>query len=168
MKTTLLLGLVVLTGCSTPDTVCGQFLDTSMSDWLTVEALQEAETAFVGGALLVIGDSRLSGVGSVCKWLQGARVVPMPSPTWVDSWGRTVAGLSYPAKDWSLTWHVPGGVVVIGRQSEGTWRSSALVHEWVHLVQGSIPAPPCSQYDDAHCGWSRVGGEYALIDALSH
>ena len=49
MKTTLLLVSVALTGCSTPDTVCGQFLDSSMSDWLTVEALQEAETAFVGG-----------------------------------------------------------------------------------------------------------------------
>ena len=157
--------ILSLASCSPADTVCGQYLDTSQSDWLTVEALQQAETEFISAALLVAGDTRLSTPLNACKWLEGVRVLPMPSPTWVDEYGRTVAGLAYPAKDWTLTQHAPGGFVVIG--SAPSWRSSALVHEFIHIIQGGIPASPCAKTDDSHCGWHRPGGEYALVDALS-
>ena len=155
-------------GCGAPpDTICGQRLDDSLSDWLTVADLQAAEDAFVSAALLVAGDERLSTPGEACKWLKGTLVVAMPAPTWVDEWGRRVAGLATPATDWSLSYHAPGGHVQVGRQADGRWQSSALVHEWIHIVQGTVPAPPCAPWEGAHCGWGRPGGEYALIDALS-
>jgi len=154
-----------LASCSHPDTICGQYLDTSQSDWLTVADLQQAETEFIGAALLVAGDTRLSAPHNACKWLQNLRVLPMATPTFRDQWGRQVAGIAIPAKDWSLTQHSPGGFVQIGLAP--SWKSSALVHEFIHIVQGGIPPPPCASTDDSHCGWHRPGGEYALVDAIS-
>jgi len=164
MKATLVM-LLVFVGCSNADTVCGQTLDSSRSSWMSVADLQIAENAFVGAARLVAGDARLSSEGSACSWLAGTRVVLMPSRSWVDEFSRNVSGLAYPGKDWTLTSHAPGGVVLVG--SSASWRSSALVHEWLHVVEGGIPASPCGVNDDPHCGWGRVGGEYALIDTLA-
>jgi len=165
IRNAMMVAALAMTGCSGADTVCGQILDNSRADWLTVSDLQEAETAFLGAVRLVVGDDRLSAEGAACPWLKGVKVMPMPTKYWIDSAGRTVYGEAYPGDGWSLTNRVPGGGVMIGADS--SWRTSSIVHEWIHIVQGGVPAAPCKATDEAHCGWERPGGEYALIDALS-
>lgn len=160
---------VGLTACGPiPDTPCGMVLDGYLDGWLTAEDLRVAETELMGALPSVSTDPRISDPKVSCEWLDGLRVIPWNSTHWVDQWGRDVWGLAYPNRNLLTQQHLPGGVIDVGKPTTGNnWRKTSLIHEILHILQGSIPAAPCAPNDDPHCGWDLPGGPNSVIESIS-
>ena len=92
---------------------------------------------------------------AACTALRGWDLWSHATPSWVDYWGRSVAGLTN-----CKNFQSEIGLAAIG--------SSALAHEMTHMVQscygGSAPLDP--GMDGYHGDWVRRG-LFALIDTVN-
>jgi len=160
-----LLSILLFLGCGpAPDTRCGQRLNKERPSWLTVEDIQIAEDALLT-EIPNLADPRINNPDVACAWLDGLIVTAMPNPTFIDDWGRTVSGIAFPGVDLWLDKHISGGSIAVGNY--GTWQKSALIHEYLHIMQGTVGAPPCRRGDDPHCGWYLPKGPYEIIELVN-
>lgn len=152
--------LLVLASCA-PTARCttrcgmtfyGHITDGGAPEGWSCEEVQRAEHIIDQGFR-----EKLAGIdprfGALCGKLPGWRLFVNEAPSWIDEWGRHVAGLT---RCFNRTIEVGNAQLFVG----------SFVHELAHVAQGCAAVqPPTGTEDPAHASWV-TSGIYKAIEEI--
>lgn len=165
MKIRLLALSFLVSGCSiighplTPNSchvnAAGDWDSRFADSWMNPEQLQESVDATLD-SLQFTSDPRLQDTQAACGQLAGWNVYTVKAEQW-DSWGVMIQGS---ASCWNR-------VIKIHTPPSHRWEETALVHEFMHVIQGCEALKPIdSGSDEDHANWQR-DGVWSAIDAAN-
>lgn len=151
-----LIPFLLLLSCATPTTICGLSAYGSAlyarPGMFTLEVLQEAEDATLPALQAYATDPRFASQLDMCASLKGWQVAHEWEQNFV-SYGRKVSGVTM----CNLK------TAIVGTPPNGDWRSSALAHELVHILQNcKARLPNEDDNDEDHANWDKDGIQRAI------